>query len=150
MRIVLFQPDIPQNTGNIIRLAACFGLKISIIRPIGFFFDDRKMKRSMMDYYKNVRINMHVDWDDFYKWSVKNKSKLILLTTKGKKKYTEYKFNNNDSIILGRESAGVPQEVHKKVKERLLIPMCQGLRSFNVSSAAAIVVGEAIRQLKKF
>lgn len=149
MRIVLFQPDIPQNTGNILRLAACFDVSVDIIEPVGFFYDDKKLKRSALDYYKHVRLKKHIDWESYYHWSKIKKFNLVLLTTKSNKKYSDYKFKTNDSIILGRESAGVPMEIHKIVDERLLIPMQNSLRSLNVSSAAAIVVSEAIRQLKK-
>ena len=150
MRIVLFQPDIPQNTGNIIRLAACFDINLDIIEPAGFFFDEKKIKRSVMDYYKFVKIKKHLDWYDFCTWSNKNNYRLILITTKGLKKYTDYSFKKNDLIIFGRESQGVPAEVHNSVNERLFIPMKKGLRSLNVSSAAAIIIGEASRQLGLF
>tara|TARA_Y100000590_G_C15415886_1_gene899429 strand:+ start:67 stop:519 length:453 start_codon:yes stop_codon:yes gene_type:complete len=149
MRIALFQPDIPQNTGNILRLAACFNIKVDIIEPAGFIFDNKKFKRSVMDYYKYVTIKKHIDWESFYLWTKKNDFNLILLTTKGRKKYTSYSFKENDILILGRESAGAPKKVHQAVNQRLIIPMNKKIRSFNVSSAAAIVLSEALRQLKK-
>ena len=102
-----------------------------------------------MDYYKYVTIKRHVDWEEFYNWSREKNFRLVLLTTKGKKKYTSYRFKNNDIVILGRESAGVPKEIHDIVDEKVIIPMHKKLRSFNVSSAAAIVLSEALRQLKK-
>jgi len=150
MRIALFEPDIPQNTGNILRLGACLDISIDIIEPTGFIFDDKRFKRSSMDYINYTNYKRHLDWNSFYQWSKKNKYRLILLTTKSKKKYFKYKFNNNDIMLFGRESAGVPKEIHQCVDERLLIPLEQGLRSLNVSSAAAMVAGEALRQIKNY
>ena len=149
MRIALFQPDIPQNTGNILRLAACFNITVDIIEPAGFIFDDKKFKRAAMDYYKFVKLRRHSDWKDFLSWYQKNNYRLVLLTTKGIKKYTSYKFEKNDLLLFGRESAGVPKNIHEIADERLIIPMAKGLRSLNVSSSVAIVVGEACRQLSK-
>jgi len=148
MRIALFQPDIPQNTGNILRLAACFNTSVDIIEPAGFFLDNKNLKRSVMDYYKYVTLKRHVDWKDFYTWSQKEKFRIILLTTKSSKKIFEYNFKKNDILLFGRETSGVPKEVHRVAKEKLVIPIKKGLRSLNVSSAAAIVLGEAVRQLK--
>jgi tRNA (cytidine/uridine-2'-O-)-methyltransferase len=150
MRIALYEPDIPQNTGNILRLGACLDISIDIIEPTGFIFDDKRFKRSSMDYINYINYKKHLDWNSFYQWSKKNKYRLILLTTKSKKKYFKYKFNNNDIMLFGRESAGVPKEIHQCVDERLLIPLEQGLRSLNVSSAAAMVAGEALRQIKNY
>ena len=150
MRIALFEPDIPQNTGNILRLGACLDISIDIIEPTGFIFDDKRFKRSSMDYINYTNYKRHLDWNSFYQWSKKNKYRLILLTTKSKKKYFKYKFNNNDIMLFGRESAGVPIEIHQCVDERLLIPLEQGLRSLNVSSSAAMVAGEALRQIKNY
>ena len=148
MRIALFQPDIPQNTGNILRLAACFNTSVDIIEPAGFFLDNKNLKRSVMDYYKYVTLKRHIDWKDFYTWSQKEKFRIILLTTKGSKKIFEYNFKKNDILLFGRETSGVPKEVHRVAKEKLVIPIKKGLRSLNVSSATAIVLGEAVRQLK--
>ena len=147
MRIALFEPDIPQNTGNIFRLGACLGIEVDIIEPTGYVFDDKRFKRSSMDYIDYIKYKRHLDWDTFYKWSKKNNFRLILLTTKCKKKYTKYKFKNNDILLFGRESAGVPQNVHDVVDEQLTIPMKKNLRSINVSSSVALVAGEACRQL---
>ena len=147
MRIALYQPDIPQNTGNILRLAACLGLSVDIIEPTGYIFDDKRFKRSSMDYINHVDYKKYIDWDSFYKWSKEQHFRLILLTTKSQKKYYEYQYKNNDILLFGRESAGVPKKIHQCVNERLLIPMQKGLRSLNVSSAASIVAGEALRQL---
>ena len=148
MRIALYQPDIPQNTGNIIRLAACFNFPVDIIEPASFFLDDKRMKRAAMDYLNHTSITRHIDWLSFKQWSKKNNFRIILLTTKGSKNYFEFFYNNNDIILLGRESAGVNPEIHQDVDERIVIPVQKGLRSLNVSSAAAIVVGEAFRQLQ--
>ena len=103
-----------------------------------------------MDYINHIKYKKHLSWEFFYKWSIKNNYRIILLTTKSKKKYTKFEFKENDILLFGRESAGVPKYVHKKVNEKLTIPMIKGLRSINVSSAVAIVLGEACRQLKKF
>ena len=147
MRIALFEPDIPQNTGNIFRLGACLGIEVDIIEPTGYVFDDKRFKRSSMDYINHIKYKRHLDWETFYKWRKKNNFRLILLTTKSKQKYTEYQFKNNDILLFGRESAGVPQNIHDIVDEQLTIPMKKNLRSINVSSSVALVVGEACRQL---
>ena len=150
VRIALYQPDIPQNTGNICRLAACFNIPVEIIEPIGFFMDSQKFRRSAMDYYKFTKIKRHIDWNSFYDWAKNNNYRLVLLTTKGKKKYTSYKFRKNDLIIFGRESAGMPKKLHGVMDERLVIPIKKNLRSLNISSAVAITIGECMRQLKFF
>lgn len=148
MRIALFEPDIPQNTGNIFRLGACLGIEVDIIEPTGYIFDDKRFKRSSMDYIDHINYKRHLDWDTFYKWSKKNNFRLILLTTKSKKKYTKYQYQHNDVLLFGRESAGVPQNVHDIVDERLTIPMKKNMRSINISSSVALVIGEACRQLE--
>ena len=147
MRIALFEPDIPQNTGNIFRLSACLGIPVDIIEPTGFIFDDKRFKRALMDYVKFINYKSHLDWKEFYQWSQENNFRLVLLTTKSKTKYTNFNFSELDIIIFGRESAGVPDYVHNQVHERLTIPMQKGLRSLNISSSVAMVVGEASRQL---
>ena len=147
MRIALFEPDIPQNTGNIFRLSACLGIPVDIIEPTGFIFDDKRFKRALMDYIKFINYKSHLDWKEFYQWSQENNFRLVLLTTKSKTKYTNFNFSELDIIIFGRESAGVPDYVHNQVHERLTIPMQKGLRSLNISSSVAMVMGEAIRQL---
>ena len=147
MRIALYQPDIPQNTGNIFRLAACLGVSVDVIEPAGFFFDDKRLQRSLMDYRDHLNYKRHVDWKVFYEWYKTHNYRLILLTTKTVKKYYEFKYKNNDILLFGRESAGVPEDIHQCVDERLTIPMVNGLRSINVSSSVAIVAGEACRQL---
>ena len=147
MRIALFEPDIPQNTGNIFRLSACLGIPVDIIEPTGFIFDDKRFKRALMDYIKFINYKSHLDWKEFYLWSQESNFRLVLLTTKSKTKYTSFNFSKLDIIIFGRESAGVPDYVHNQVHERLTIPMQKGLRSLNISSSVAMVVGEASRQL---
>ena len=150
MRIALYQPDIPQNTGNIFRLAACMGVSVDIIEPAGFFFDDKRLERSLMDYINHLDYKRHVDWDAFRAWYNNHEYKIILLTTYAKKKYVDYKFNNNDILLFGSESSGVPKEIHQCADERLLIPMKKGLRSLNVSSAVSMIVGEALRQINNY
>ncbi len=150
MRIALYQPDIPQNTGNIFRLAACLGVSVDVIEPAGFFFEDKRLQRSLMDYIDHLDYKRHDDWEAFYQWSKAHNHKLILLTTKSQKKYYDFKFNNNDILLFGRESAGVPEKIHQCVDERLLIPMQKGLRSLNISSATSIALGEALRQIQSF
>ena len=150
MRIALYQPDIPQNSGNILRLGACLGVSIDIIEPTGYVFDDKRFKRSSMDYINHIDYKRHIDWEAFFNWSKKNNFRLILLTTKVDKKYYDYNFKNNDILIFGRESAGVSEIVHSNVDEQITIPMKKGMRSINVSSAVALVAGEACRQLQLF
>ena len=148
MRIALFEPDIPQNAGNIFRIGACLGIPIDIIEPAGFVIDDKRLKRASMDYYDYLDLTKHVSWEKFYEWSKKNSFQLILLTTKSQKSYYDYKFQPKDIILFGRESAGVPDYVHEAVDERLTIPMIKGPRSINLSSSVSMVAGEMIRQLK--
>ena len=148
MRIALFEPDIPQNAGNIFRLGACLGIPIDIIEPAGFVIDDKRLKRASMDYYDYLDLTKHVSWEKFYEWTKKNSFQLILLTTKSQKSYYDYKFQPKDIILFGRESAGVPDYVHEAVHERLKIPMIKGPRSINLSSSVSMVAGEMIRQLK--
>ena len=150
MRIALYQPDIPQNSGNILRLGACLGVSIDIIEPTGYVFDDKRFRRSSMDYINHINYKRHIDWEAFFNWSKKNNFRLILLTTKVDKKYYDYNFKNNDILIFGRESAGVSKIVHSNVDEQITIPMIKGMRSINVSSAVALVAGEACRQLQLF
>ena len=146
MRIALFEPDIPQNAGNIFRQGACLGVSIDIIEPAGFVIDDKRLKRASMDYYDYLDLTKHLSWEKFYEWSKENSYRLILLTTKSTKSYYDYKFQSNDIILFGRES-GAPDFVHSSVNERLTIPMIKGPRSINLSSSVAIVAGEMLRQL---
>ena len=146
MRIALYQPDIPQNTGNIFRLGACLGVSVDIIEPTGFIFDDKKFKRSAMDYINHIEYKKHIDWGHFYNWSQKNKFRLILMTTKTNHSFYKFQFLPSDILLFGRESAGVPDNVHQIVDHRLTIPMKQGVRSINLSSSVALVLGEGLRQ----
>mgnify|MGYP001225048097 CR=1 FL=1 len=146
MRIALYQPDIPQNTGNIFRLGACLGISVDIIEPTGFIFDDKKFKRSAMDYINHIDFKRHIDWKHFYNWAQKSKFRLILMTTKSKQSFYNFEFHSSDILLFGRESAGVPNNVHEIVDQRLTIPMKEGVRSINLSSSVALVLGEGLRQ----
>ncbi len=146
MRIALYQPDIPQNTGNIFRLGACLGISVDIIEPTGFIFDDKKFKRSAMDYINHIDFKRHIDWKHFYNWAQKSKFRLILMTTKSKQSFYNFEFHSSDILLFGRESAGVPNNVHEIVEQRLTIPMKEGVRSINLSSSVALVLGEGLRQ----
>ena len=146
MRIALYQPDIPQNTGNIFRLGACLGISVDIIEPTGFIFDDKKFKRSAMDYINHIDYKRHIDWKHFYDWAQESKFRLILMTTKSKQSFYNFEFHSSDILLFGRESAGVPNNVHKIVDQRLTIPMKEGVRSINLSSSVALVLGEGLRQ----
>ena len=146
MRIALYEPDIPQNTGNIFRLGACLGIVVDIIEPAGFLFDDKKFRRSAMDYIDHINYKRHIDWEHFYDWTKKNNFRLILMTTKSETSLYNFKFNPSDILLFGRESAGVPENIHNIVDHRLTIPMKEGVRSINLSSSVALVLGEALRQ----
>ena len=148
MRIALYQPDIPQNTGNIFRLGACLGVSVDIIEPTGFIFDDKKFKRSAMDYIDYIDYKRHIDWQHFYDWSLEKKYRLILMTTKARQSFYEFEFHSSDILLFGRESAGVPDNIHQLVNHRLTIPMKKGVRSINLSSSVALVLGEGLRQTK--
>ena len=148
MRLALFEPDIPQNTGTILRLAACLGLGVDIIEPCGFAFSDRRLKRAGMDYIDRVSLIRHDSWADFE--TDKGDTRLILLTTKADLNYCEFNFTGTDTLLLGRESAGVPAQVHVVADARLTIPMSPDLRSLNIATAAAMVLGEALRQTGGF
>ena len=144
MHIALYKPDIPQNTAAIIRLGACLNLKIHIIEPCGFNVQDSRFKRVVMDYMSMSRIFRYEDYDDFLK---KNKKKrIVLMTTKAKKHYHKFKFKKNDMMLFGRESAGVPENLHKTIKNRIKIPMNKKTRSLNVAMSVAIISAEALRQ----
>ena len=147
MRLALYQPDIPQNTGAILRLAACFGLPVDVIEPCGFVFDDRRMRRAGMDYLDHVELHRHRSWEAYRAARAGEAGRLVLLTIKAEVPHTEVRFEGADSLLLGRESAGVPEDVHAAADVRIRIPMRAGRRSLNVAMAAAIVAGEAMRQL---
>ena len=146
MRIALYQPDIPQNTGNIFRLGACMGVAVDIIEPTGFVFDDKKFRRSAMDYIDHLEYKKHNDWEHFYQWIKENKFRLILMTTKSENSLYNFEFRSSDILLFGRESAGVPDNIHQIVDHRLTIPMKDGVRSINLSSSVALVLGESLRQ----
>jgi tRNA (cytidine/uridine-2'-O-)-methyltransferase len=142
--IALFQPDIPQNTAATIRLCACLNVTLEIIEPCGFQFNEKKLKSIYMDYYEKCKIIRHLSFEDFIE--TKNNKRIILLTTKAKKIYYNFQFKRDDTILFGRESAGVPDSVHKIVNERLKIPVSKDTRSLNVVTSVSIVLSEALRQ----
>jgi tRNA (cytidine/uridine-2'-O-)-methyltransferase len=146
MRIALFQPDIPQNTGTILRLCACLGVEAHIVEPAGFPVSDRAFRRAGMDYLDQVNIIRHESWQDFEQWRRQQGLRLVLFTTKGGMPYLDHRFTERDILMFGRESAGVPKDVHGAADARLLIPLQPGLRSLNVAMAVAMAAGEALRQ----
>lgn len=150
MQIALYQPDIPQNTGTILRLAACLGVTAHIIEPAGFPITDAAFRRAGMDYLDRVTINRHVTFAAFETWRQAQGHRLLLLTTAGAVPYADFVYRANDILLLGRESAGVPENVHAAADARLTIPMQSGLRSLNVAVAAAMALGEALRQTHGF
>ena len=145
-KIALFEPDIPQNTAAIIRTCACLGAKLEIIKPCGFLLNDKRFKRVVMDYLSGDKIEFYQSSQHFFK--SKENQRIILMTTKASKSYTKFKFNRNDTILFGRESAGVPENIHKIVKNKLKIPMKNNKRSLNIASSVAIILAESLRQIK--
>ena len=145
-KIALFEPDIPQNTASIIRTCSCLGAKLEIIEPCGFLISDKRFKRVVMDYMNEKEIKFYQSSDDFFK-SKKNQ-RIILMTTKASVSYIEFKFDKNDTILFGRESAGVPDQIHKLIKYRLKIPMKNNKRSLNIASSVAIILAESLKQTK--
>tara|TARA_B100000614_G_scaffold159091_1_gene140879 strand:+ start:1044 stop:1502 length:459 start_codon:yes stop_codon:yes gene_type:complete len=145
-KIALYEPDIPQNTAAIIRTCACLGAKLEIIEPCGFLITDKRFKRVVMDYMNFSQIEFYESADRFFQ--EKKNQRIVLMTTKGTINYTNFRFKNNDTILFGRESAGVPEKVHKLIENRLKIPMNNKLRSLNISSSVAIVLAESLRQIK--
>lgn len=151
MRIALFEPDIPQNTGTILRLAACLGVAVDIIEPAGFAVSDRAFRRAGLDYLDHVDISRHRSFQHFHDTlNTDTPQRLVVLTTKAQTSYIDFEFFDNDTLLLGRESAGVPQHVHDIADARILIPMYKNLRSINIAVATAMVVGEALRQTGQF
>jgi tRNA (cytidine/uridine-2'-O-)-methyltransferase len=146
MRIALYKPDIPQNTGTILRLCACFGVTAHIIEPAGFPTSDRAFRRAGMDYLDAVEIARHRSWSDFAAWLRGTGVRLVLFTTAAAVSYLDYRYDADDVLLFGRESAGVPDEVHAAADARVVIPLRPGMRSLNVAVAAAMAVGEALRQ----
>lgn len=147
MRLALYQPEIPQNTGTLIRLCACMGISLDIVHPCGFVWDDRRLRRAGMDYMDMAAVQHHTSWEAFYTWATEENYRLILLDAKAKTPYTEFTFQDRDILLMGQESSGVPEDVFQLIPQRLLIPMVPNCRSLNVSLAAAMVVGEGLRQL---
>ena len=145
-KIALFEPDIPQNTAAIIRTCSCLGAKLEIIEPCGFLLNDRRFKRVVMDYMDEKEIKFHQSYNDFFQ--SKKDQRIILMTTKASISYTKFKFEKNDTILFGRESAGVPEFVHKDIKNKLKIPMKNNMRSLNIASSVAIILAETLKQTK--
>ena len=145
-KIALYEPDIPQNTAAIIRTCACLGAKLEIIEPCGFLMSDKRFKRVVMDYMDLEQIEFYQSSEKFFE--KKQNQRIVLMTTKGSISYTEFEFKSDDTILFGRESAGVPEKVHKLIKDRLKIPMNDKVRSLNIASSVAIVLAESLRQIK--
>ena len=145
-KIALFEPDIPQNTAAIIRTCACLGAKLEIIEPCGFLLTDKRFKRVVMDYMNEKDIKFYKSSDEFFK--SKENQRIVLMTTRASVSYTKFKFNKNDTILFGRESAGVPENIHKLIKDRLKIPMKNNKRSLNIASSVAIILAESLKQVK--
>ena len=145
-KIALFEPDIPQNTAAIIRTCSCLGAKLEIIEPCGFLLSDKRFKRVVMDYLNKEDIQFYQSSEEFFK--TKENQRIILMTTRASVSYTNFKFNKNDTILFGRESAGVPENVHQLIKNRLKIPMEKNKRSLNIASSVAIILDESLRQTK--
>lgn len=148
MRLALFEPDIPPNVGTLLRLGACLAVPVDIIEPCGFAFSERAFRRAALDYAEHAEIRSHRSWDEFL--ATRAPGRLVLLTTKAARAYTEFAFARDDTLLVGRETSGVPDFVRERVDARLRIPMAAGLRSLNVALAAAIVLGEALRQTGLF
>ncbi len=145
-KIALYEPDIPQNTASIIRTCSCLGATLEIIEPCGFLFTDKRFKRVVMDYLEEGNIKFYKSADEFFK--NKKNQRIILITTKAIKTYTDFNFRNDDTLLFGRESAGVPNNVHKAANEKLRIPMAKNKRSLNLATSVAIVLSEQIRQIR--
>ncbi len=152
MRLALFEPDIPQNTGTILRLAACFGIGVDVIEPCGFVFSDRRLKRAGMDYLDQVELTKHDSWAKFSEYNAASgaAARIVLLTTRADLVYTDFNFQPADILLLGRESAGVPDNVHASVDASIVVPMSPEMRSLNIAVSAAMVLGEALRQTDGF
>ena len=147
LRLVFYQPDIPQNTGTMLRMAACLGLAVEIIEPAGFDVSDRHLRRSGLDYLDHVAITRHRSWEAFSQWRRAAGCRLVLATTSGALPYTGFAFRPDDCVMVGRESAGVPEAVHAAADARIVVPIRPGLRSLNVAVAAAMITSEALRQI---
>ena len=149
LRIALYQPDIPQNTGTLLRLGACLDIPVDIIGPAGFTMNEKAFRRAGMDYLERATMSRHASWDAFIRCPAVSGGRLVLLTTKSSFPYTAFEVRENDILLLGRESSGVPDAVHAAVTRRITIPMRDGARSLNMAVAAAMVVGEALRQVRQ-
>ena len=147
-KIALYEPDIPQNTAAIIRTCSCLNVMIEIIKPCGFMINDKRFKRVVMDYLDEEKIKFYKNYDDFFKTKKKEKGRIVLMTTKANTSYTKFKFKLTDTILFGRESAGVPEKIHKLVNNRLKIPLSLKKRSLNLASSVAITLAESLRQNK--
>ena len=145
-KIALFQPDIPQNTAAIIRTCACLGAKLEIIEPCGFLLSDKRFERVVMDYMDKKSIKFYKNFDEFF--VSKENQRIVLMTTKASISYTIFKFEKNDTILFGRESAGVPKKIHGLIKDQLKIPMKSNKRSLNVATSVAIILAESFKQTK--
>lgn len=145
-RIALYQPDIPHNTGAILRFAACVGVGVDIIEPAGFDLSDRGLKRAGMDYVERAALRRHASFETFEAWRAGASARLVLLSTKAAQSYVAFDFRPDDVLLFGRESAGVPESVHQRAEARLIVPMRPGLRSINLAMTVAMVTGEALRQ----
>jgi tRNA (cytidine/uridine-2'-O-)-methyltransferase len=148
MKIALYQPDIALNLGANLRTAACLGVDVEIIEPCGFPFDDRKIRRAGMDYIEQVNYTRHNSWDTFKNWAADNNHRIVLLSSKAKTSYTNFEYKPNDILMLGRESAGVPDTVAQYCTNAVTIPMQKSARSLNITVSTAIVLSEALRQLR--
>jgi tRNA (cytidine/uridine-2'-O-)-methyltransferase len=152
MRLALYEPDIPQNAGTMMRMAACLGIALDVIEPCGFLLDDRRLRRAGLDYLDRAVMRVHESWPAYRRWRATSlpRSRLALLTTRAETAYTGFAFQADDTLMVGRESGGVPAAVHAEVDARLRIPLGGGSRSLNVAIAAAMAVGEALRQTRGF
>jgi tRNA (cytidine/uridine-2'-O-)-methyltransferase len=150
VRLALYQPDIPQNTGTMLRMAACLGVAVDIVEPAGFDVSDRNFRRAGLDYLDALDVTRHSSWRAFEAFRAERRLRLVLATTKAATPYTEFAFEATDVVLVGRESAGVPDEVHAAADARIVVPMRPGLRSLNVAVAAAMILGEALRQTGAF
>ena len=148
LRIALYQPDIPGNTGTILRMSACLGLPVDLIEPAGFDISDRALRRAGMDYVEQATLTRHPNWKTFLQWLRTKNRRLVLSSTQAESSYRRFEFRDGDILLFGRESSGVPDHVHQEADARILIPMEPGRRSLNIAIAAAMITGEAIRQLE--
>lgn len=148
--LALYQPDIPQNTGTILRMAACLDLHVHIIEPCGFALNDRTLRRAGMDYLERSSFTKHLSWTHFLDWSQQESRRLVLCTTKSTSAFTSFDFHPTDILLFGRESVGVPEDVHQVADQRITVPMKEGERSLNLAISTAMIASEALRQLKAF